>query len=166
MLKALRAGVNAVLAETAVRRSPALRRSDTPDALLATDLPFAADAEAVVEFIARMTADGWRVWPAVNGWLLLDTEVPVPAGGVCTAEGECACCISLLQRHPDSGEAKEEIRALVKAAEAGAQAFERYCEQLHHRLAARLRQHEPLPGVLLPYLQQAYLDLHNRREKL
>ena len=164
MLKALRARVNAVLAETEVRRPPALRRSDVPDALLATDLPVAADAEATKEFIARMTADGWRVWPAVNGWLLLDAEVPMPVGGVCIAEGECACCISLLQRHPDSGEAKVEIRALVKAAEAGAQPFARYCEQLHHHLAARLRQHEPLPGALLPYLQQACLDLHNRRE--
>ena len=69
MLRALRAQVNAALAEVPVRRRPALRRSDAPDALLATDLPHAAEAETwstgsaelfmVYVFIGIVLALGW-----------------------------------------------------------------------------------------------------------
>jgi len=164
MLTALRARVNAVLADTPVNRRPALRRSDAPDALLATDLPLAADPAAVDGFISRITALGWRVTLADNGWLLLDADVPVPTAAECTGTGECACCISLLERHRDDGDAAVWIRSAVKAAEAGKLPFERYCAALHQHLASMLRRHEPLPGALLPYLRQAAFQLYNRRE--
>ena len=44
------------------------------------------------------------------------------------------------------------LRALLKSADAGGQAMEKYCRMLHRDLAARLRTHNPLPGRLLPYL--------------
>lgn len=157
MMKSLRAEVNGVLLAAKCRRKPALRRSDAPDALLATDLPLAADADAVEAAVRRLTALGWCVWPAENGWLLLDAPVPSPEAAIPrTLAGECGCCISILLRHPEDGEAAELIRALVKAEEAGVQPFERFCAQLHGELAARLRRHEPLPGALLPYLCRAH----------
>ena len=160
MLKMLREQVNAALTDVPVRRRPALRRSDAPDALLATDLPLAADAEAVQRFMAVLTARGWRIRVAENGWLLLDTEVPVPAMCTVSAAGECACCLSILQRHPENGAAENMLRAVVKAAEAGRQPFERLCGQLHAELAAMLRRHEPLPGALIPYLSYACHELY------
>ena len=75
MLTPLRAEVNALLADTPVRRKPALRRSSVPDALLATDLPHAADAQAVEGVLRRAEAMGWHVYAAQNGWLLLDKPV-------------------------------------------------------------------------------------------
>lgn len=166
MLRALRARVNAVLADTPVRRRPALRRSDAPDALLATDLPFAAEEEAAAAFVTRLTAEGWRIRPAENGWLLLDADVPVPEENAPdAAPGECGCCLSILSRRAaEDGLAREWIRALVKAAEAGEKPFERCCGQLHAYLAELLRLHQPLPGSLLPYLRRAAHDLyHNGR---
>lgn len=157
MMKSLRAEVNGVLLAASCRRKPALRRSDAPTALLATDLPLAADADTVGEAVRRLTTLGWRVWPAENGWLLLDTPVPSPEAAIPrTLAGECGCCISILLRHPEDGAATELIRALVKAEEAGRQPFERFCTHLHGELAARLRRREPLPGALLPYLCRAY----------
>lgn len=166
MLRALRARVNAALAEVPVRRRPALRRSDAPDALLATDLPHAAEAEAVAAFVARMTAEGWRIRQAENGWLLLDADVPLPEAAPAAedAPGECGCCLSILARHAEEdGQADGWIRAVAKAAEAGGQPFERCCGQLHTQLAEALRLHQPLPGKLLPYLKCAYHDLHQDR---
>ncbi len=163
MLTALRAEVNALLAATPVRRKPALRRSDAPDALLATDLPFAADADAAADFIERAASAGWRVRTAENGWLLLDRDVPVPADAIpAEAPGECGCCLSLLARHPQDGDAGEMIRRVVKAQEAGWRTFERLCGQLHAELAEMLRLHEPLPGALIPYLAYAYVSIKNQ----
>lgn len=166
MLRALRARVNAALAEVPVRRRPALRRSDAPDALLATDLPHAAEAEAVAAFVARMTAEGWRIRQAENGWLLLDAQVPVPEAAHAAEDvpGECGCCLSILARHAEEdGQADGWIRAVAKAAEAGEQPFVRCCGQLHAQLAEALRLHQPLPGKLLSYLKRAYHDLHQDR---
>lgn len=160
MMKTLRAEVNGVLMSVSCRRKPALRRSDEPEALLATDLPLAADAGAVGEVIQRLTALGWRIWPAENGWLLLDAPVPPPKTvPPSTMQGECGCCIALLARHPEDGDARGLIRSAVKAEEAGRQYFDRFCARLHGELAARLRRHEPLPGGLLPYLCRAYETL-------
>lgn len=164
MLKVLRQQVSDALAAVPVRRKPALRRSDAPDALLATDLPFAAEACAVDAFNARMAVLGWRVWVAGNGWLLLDAPVPVPEAPTdVLPAGECGCCVSLLLRHPEEGDAADMIRAVVKAAEAGRQPFERLCAQLHGQMAAMLRQRQPLPAALLPYLWRADYDLYERR---
>lgn len=166
MLSALRAQVNAELLRLEVNRRPALRRSDDPEALLATDLPLASSAETAEGFVRRLRELGWRVWPGRNGWLLLDAPVSAPEPATnCVPAGECGCCVSILRRHPDEGDASGMIRALVKAADAGRQPFERLCSQLHGQLAALLRRHEPLPSALLPYLCQAYHDLYDRRNQ-
>lgn len=156
MLTALRTKVQAVLYAVPVKRKPALRRSDTPDALLATDLPLVADEAAIAAFIADMTRMGWTV-TQVSGWLMLDAPVPVPVYSIpASLKGACGCCISILQRHAETAPAEDCIRAVVKAADAGKQPFERLCSQLHGEFAARLRRHEALPGGLLPYLCRAY----------
>lgn len=155
MLTALRREVQAVLADMPVTRKPALRRSDAPDALLATDLPITADEETVQRFIGRMSEKGWRVWRH-GSWLLLDAEIPVPADDVPeTMEGELGCCISLLVRHPGGEKDEIALRALVKAAERGSAALEICCKGLHASWAAALREHRNLPGGLLPYLCRA-----------
>ena len=155
MLTALRREVQAVLADVPVTRKPALRRSDAPDALLATDLPMAADEEAVRRFIGRMNERGWRVWRQ-GSWLLLDAEVPVPDDTVPEKlNGELGCCISLLKRHPGGETDREALRALVKAAERGQEALETCCVGLHASWAAALREHRELPGGLMPYLCRA-----------
>lgn len=157
MMLELRRIVSNVLMSAGAARKPALRRSDAPDALLATDLPLIASPEAVRAAIQRLTELGCRVWPAENGWLLLDASLPTPEAAIPeNLQGECGCCIALLLRHPEKGDAQVHIRAAVKAAETGRQIFERFCAQLHGELAAKLRRHESLPGALLPYLCRAY----------
>ena len=71
------------------------------------------------------------------------------------APGELGCCLSLLARHLDDTADGTLLRALLKSADAGGQAMEKYCRMLHRDLAARLRTHNPLPGRLLPYLCRA-----------
>lgn len=155
MLTALRETAWAELAVTPAARKPALRRSDDPEALLATDLPLIADAAAVEAFLSRMTARGWRVWRA-GDWLLLDAEVPPPESGEPAAPGgEPGCCVSLLMRHPEGAPDRALIRAVAKAAEEGYPALERLCGRLHAAWAAALREHRDLPGGLLPYLCRA-----------
>ena len=166
MLSALRAQVNAELLRLEVNRRPALRRSDDPEALLATDLPLAASAETAEGFVRRLRELGWRVWMAANGWLLLDADVPLPEAAPAEEDvtGECGCCLSILARHAEeNGLAAEWLRTIVKAAEAGEKPFGRCCGQLHAYLAELLRLHQPLPGKLLPYLKRAYHDLHQDR---
>ena len=156
MLTSMRQQVQSVLYAVPASRKPALRRADAADALFATDLPLIAESDAVQGFIADMEQRGWTVSER-NGWLLLDAAVPVPEYTVPTAPaGECGCCISLLMRHMGDAPAEEHIRAVVKAADAGKQPFERLCGQLHGTFAAQLRQHQLLPGKLLPYLCAAY----------
>ncbi len=160
MLKSLREQVQGVLYAVPAQRKPALRRSDAPDALLATDLPLVAEAEAVAAFCAAMVRLGWRCEKR-NGWLILDVPVSAPDASLPDRPaGECGCCISLLARHPEDAAADELIRALVKAADAGVAPFERLCGQLHAELAVRLRRRQPLPGALLPYLCAAYQKLY------
>lgn len=156
MLTPLRAEVNALLEQIEVRRKPALRRSDSAGALLATDLPLAADESAVEAFVMSAEDCGWHVRQADNGWLLLDKPVPVPDVAMPSKmAGECGCCLSLLLRHPEDGDASELIREVVRAEEAGKTPFRRFCTALHNRLAAMLRLHQPLPGGLTPYLVHA-----------
>lgn len=156
MLRELRRQVQAVLYAVPAKRKPALRRSDAADALFATDLPLIAEADAVAAFRVELENQGWRIFER-NGWLTLDAPVPTPTCHVpADLAGECGCCISLLLRHPDNAPAADHIRAAVKAADAGRQPFERLCAQLHGEFAARLRNHQPLPGALLPCLCHAY----------
>ncbi len=158
MLTMLRREVQEML--TAVwhgkNRKPALRRASNELALLATDFPLIADEESTRRFCCMAQEKGWRIWDE-NGWLMLDKAVPAPdtvsmASISARADNELCCCISLLTRHPESGDASRFIRALVKADEAGRQPMQRLCRQLHQELAAMLRTHQPLPGALLPYL--------------
>ena len=152
MLTALRASVQAHLSRVPVWRKPALRRSDDPKALLATDLPLAADAEAVARFVAVLEAEGWLV-QREKDWLLLDHAVPVPDAALPEKlSGEAGCCLSLLMRHPGGEAPPELIRALAKAAEKGPEAVERFCAGWHGGLAQGLREHKPLPGKMIPYL--------------
>ena len=157
MLTALRAQVQAVLYALPAKRKPALRRSDAPDALLATDLPLIAEEEAVRRFIGDMTTLGWTV-KAQQGWLTLDAPIPMMDTAVPEAlQGECGCCIAILLRHAeDDALAEGLLRAAVKAADAGRQPFERWCAALHGELAARLRRREAMPGALLPCLCHAH----------
>ena len=165
MLTALRQQVQSVLYAVPASRKPALRRADAEDALFATDLPLIAEADSIRTFIADMEQRGWTLHER-NGWLLLDAAIPVPEHAVPTAPaGECGCCISLLLRHMDDAPAEEHIRAVVKAADAGKQPFERLCVILNERLAAMLRLHQPLPAALIPYLQRACHDLYERRNE-
>lgn len=153
MLTALRQEVQALLAAVPTSRRPALRRSDAADALFATDLPLLAD---VSDFCRLAAAHGWRTRMR-NGWLLLD-KLPNPPEmppQIPDAPGELGCCLSLLARHPDDAADDVQLRALLKAADAGGPALERYARALHRDLAARLRTHTPLPGQLLPYLCRA-----------
>lgn len=164
MLTPLRAEVNALLGQIAVRRRPALRRSDAQGALLATDLPLAAEETAVRAFIAAAEAAGWQVSQAENGWLLLDKSVPDPMEAIPPVlNGECGCCLSLLLRHQEDGDAAELIREVVRAEEAGEAPFRRLCGTLHTRLAAMLRLRQPLPGRLTPYLLHAYRMYYDGR---
>ena len=156
MLTILRAQVQSVLYAVPAKRKPALRRSDAPDALFATDLPMIAEEEAVRAFAEDMEKQGWTV-RELNGWVTLDAPVPVPDCIIPTSPaGECSCCISLLLRHREEAPAQTYIRVVAKAAEAGKLPFERLCAQLHGEFAVRLREHQPLPGGLLPYLCHAY----------
>lgn len=152
MLRALRRQVQACLASVPCRRRPALRRTDNPAFLLMTDLPQAASPQDVAAFAEGLRHLGWTVEEA-PGWLLLDCPIPAPA---CpppeSYPGEAGCCAWLLQQHPGGDAPPDMLRALVKAAECGAPQVEQLCKAWHAQLAAMLRQHQPLPGGLLPYL--------------
>ena len=153
MLTALRQEAQALLATVPTSRRPALRRSEDENALFATDLPLLAD---VSDFCRRAEKHGWRT-RMQNGWLLLD-KLPNPPEmpmRIPDAPGELGCCLSVLARHPDDAADDKLLRALLKAADAGGQAMEKYARALHRDLAARLRTHTPLPGQLLPYLCRA-----------
>ena len=153
MLTALRQEVQQLLAAVPTSRRPALRRSDEADALFATDLPFLADT---ADFCRLAEKHGWRT-RMHGGWLLLDKlpNPPMMPDEIPDAPGELGCCLSLLIRHPDDAADDRLLRALLKSADAGGQALEKYCRALHRDLAACLRMHTPLPGHLLPYLCRA-----------
>lgn len=155
MLRALRKAVQACMENVPVSRKPALRRSDDPGALLATDLPCVAGKEAVAVFVAAMEQAGWRVWER-NGWLLLDHAVPAPAWRWPDEyPGEWGCCMWLLKQHPGDDAPEDMIRSLVKAEEQGSDKVERLCARWHALFAGKLRNQQPLPGGLAPYLAAA-----------
>lgn len=74
MLTSLRKRVTELMASVPVTRKPALRRSDEPDMLLATDLPGLTDSSSLEVLLETLTADGWS-FRQQNGWLLLDHEL-------------------------------------------------------------------------------------------
>jgi hypothetical protein len=155
VLSALRKEMQQLLAVTPSSRKPALRRSDAPGALLATDLPLLAEEDDLSAFVAVVMAHGWQVDFAPNGWLLLDHEVPVPeASASVIPAGEAGCCLSLLLRHPGGEKDAVRIRALVKAADASWRDVEKLCRIWHRDFAAMLRMKQPLPD-LAPWLGEA-----------
>lgn len=155
MLRALREEMQQLLAAAPAGRKPALRRTDAPDALLATDLPLIAEEDDLSAFVAVVMAQGWRVGFLPNGWMTLDHDVPVPdAEAMQHVPGEMGCCLSLVERHPDGEMDKAYIRALVKAEDAGTMELEKLCRLWHRDFARRLRMKQSLPGVL-PYLRAA-----------
>lgn len=152
MMTALRQEVQSCLARISCQRKPALRRTDDPAFLLMTDLPQAASPESVSAFSADLRLRGWTV-QETPGWLLLDCPIPPPAHTLPSIfPGEAGCCLWLLCQHPGHGAPPEMIRALAKAAECGPTGVERLCKAWHRQFAALLRQHQALPGGLLPYL--------------
>ena len=155
MLSALRRTVQEELAKWPVSRKPALRRSDDPEALLATDFPMVADDAAVDQLMAELSGHGWRIWRQ-GAWLLLDIAVPIPAYHVPSLfHGELGCCIFLLLKYAEGPAEPCLIRQVVKAAECGRSELERLCGQWHAQWAEALREHRHLPVGLLPYLCRA-----------
>lgn len=162
MLTPLRQQLAALLATCPSRRKPALRRSDSPAHLLATDLPLVASPADVADLLTAAEAAGWCA-ARQGDWLLLDHPLPPPADlGRQTGPGEAGCLLWLARLHPQGPAPQEDIRALAKASETGGDAVERLCRAWHRQWAARLRCGEPLPGALAPYLAQS-LDLIEQR---
>ena len=144
-----------LLAAVPAGRKPALRRTDAPDALLATDLPLIAEEDDLSAFVAVVMAKGWRVGFLPNGWMTLDHDVSVMETEIPRdVPGEMGCCLSLVERHPGGETDAAYIRALVKAEDAGTMELEKLCRLWHRDFARRLRMKQSLPGVL-PYLCMA-----------
>jgi len=154
----LREELNRMIRECPARRPAAIRRSLREDRLYATDLPRAADGEAVKAFLKRVREAGWQA-EIRDGWIELDKALThPPAGWAPGAPGpQSGCCLSLLEReHPerdgtDRREAEEAaaraIRRLIKAGEAGGTAWEDTCRDLHREWAERLREGKAIPPV-------------------
>lgn len=148
----LRQQVQLCLSQVPCQRKPALRRTDDPSFLLMTDLCRIASKEAVEDFLHRLCDLGWSVKSA-EGWLLLDHPIPQPELALPPVfPGEWGCCLQLLSQHPSEDAPPVLLRQLVKAAEMGNDKVEKLCRDWHSHFAALLRQHQPLPAGLLPYL--------------
>lgn len=154
MLTALRQTLTQRMAALEPQRRPALRRADDDAWLLCTDLPALIDGPRLAALTHSLEAEGWRC-AQVRGWLYLDHPLPVPQITDAHLTGEAACAASLLRRHPYPVQDDVFLRRLVKAQEQGPAKVEAVCRSLHAECAARLRRHQPLPGLLLPYLIQA-----------
>lgn len=160
MLTELRRMIRAELDALGARRPPALKRTEDPDALLATDLPLAGDAAQTDAFLRRMKELGVTC-RACRGWILLDAAAVLPPDDpAIPAAGECACCLAILRRHMCKDASPALIRRILKASEAGKMPFERLCTQLHAELAAMLRRHETLPADAAGCLAAAWKNLY------
>lgn len=162
MLTELRKNVAEMLSQCPVRRPCAVRRSLTADALLAIDLPQAAETASVEKFLRLAQQNGWKA-RIEKGWILLDHALPLPPSHAeAEANGRLANTLQLLRLHPSDAMDEAALRALAKAVEEGQRSVERLCNALAQEWAVRLRQHEMLPGALLPYLQYAAYLLEKR----
>ena len=143
----LRQELQKLLAGTPYTRTPALRRSLREDFLYASDLPQAADRDAVESFLRKAREAGWHA-SETEGWIQLDKVPQDPPEFPGIPGPEAKCCASLLRRHPGPRRTSErERRMLYKAAEESAGARETVCGKLHREWAADLRTHRPLPDV-------------------
>ena len=163
MLTELRKNIAELISQCPTRRPCAVRRSLSPDFLLAIDLPHAAEEATVEKFLHLAQENGWTA-SVENGWILLDHALPVPPAYADTAaNGRLANAIWLLQHHPSDETDDAALRALAKAAEEGDKAVERFCDGCVKDWAVRLRMHQALPGALLPYLNYTASLLASRR---
>ena len=135
-------------------RPPALRRSDRPETLYATDLPLCSDAAQCNEFCRQAAAMGWQC-EEEKGWLLLSRSVQNPPEGWFGGPfgTEAGSCCSLLRRADEKKEQENPNRKrmdaflLIKAGEEGPEAYEQACRKLHLDWAERLRKKEALPRL-------------------
>ena len=146
----LRRELNTLLAGTAFRRPPALRRSLSEDWLYAADLPGICSGPALEDLLSRVREAGWETGTE-GDWIQFRKPAPEPPEG--WYEGpfgaEAACCAGLLRRHPERESAPpcRETCLLIKAGEEGREALERACADLHGQWAERLRTGRKLPAI-------------------
>lgn len=142
----LRKEIRELLSRAESTRPPALRRSLQEEFLYATDLPQTASAATVASFCTEAETAGWQVRIA-DGWILMDRIPEIFAPRAEPDGPEARCCASLLKRHTERKNGDREKRMLIKAAEEGAEAYERACGILHREWAAALRKGEKLPDL-------------------
>ena len=136
------------------QRKPALRRSNLNEYLLATDYPMTADKQSVQSFIIAAEQAGWQT-KEDRGWIHLNRAPQFEAAEQIPDPGpEAACCLSLLNRHPDGRTASDGCteRMLLKAMEEGSTACEHICRKLHCEWAVLLRSHSGLPDIDIRFL--------------
>ncbi len=143
MLTAARNELRRLLDGIPCRRPPVLRRALHDGAMLACDLPKAADPEATDAFCRRAVAAGWRA-ERDGDWILLDRPdlLPFPAIPDLPPDGETGCVLSLLKRHPELWEDLPGRRMMARASETGPDEAERICRALHARWAMLLAGHQ------------------------
>lgn len=153
--------VQALLADLPVTRRPFLRRSLRPDALLATDLPRVTTPPWQAWFLASLERQGWSVLCCGELLELTPPLTPPPSTGpVRPGAGGPALrrLHSLLSRHPQPGGDPTPVLAFLKAQESGPQPLESLCYALCRQCALCLRNHQRLPGELLPYVHHALME--------
>ena len=124
-------------------RSPALRRSLKEDWLYASDLPLCAEEAVLLQFREAASACGWETKVSENWLQLRKADPALPREWFPDSpRGESACLAELLRRHPELALDRRESIQLLKAREAGEEAWDRCCRQLHRELARKLRKKE------------------------
>ena len=153
----LREEIQALFSGTECTRPAAVRRSLLEGFLYATDLPQAADAEAVSAFRREAEKAGWRTEEA-SGWIQLDRVSGASPADVYRGPygTEAQCCAGILRRHPGTRKnGDREMRMLLKAGDEGPEAYERVCRILHREWAAALRKKEALPDLPEEYFRRS-----------
>lgn len=150
----LRKELDALLKAPEGSRTPALRRSLRAEWLYATDLPALYGGSVPDSIRSALDSAGWEFAPD-GEWLQLRKPAGEPPedwyGGAFGPEARC--CLSLLIRHPVSGEIRPDDaeRMLIKAGEEGENAYEEACAAIHRAWAASLREGNGLPAVSRRY---------------
>ena len=151
MLPEARSRLRALMEDIPQTRPCCIRRSDDDRFLLATDLPLVTDEAAFRCLMVDAENAGFRC-EIIRNWLFVDCAIEPETEKPPVFSPEGRCCLSILKRHPDGETDAIWLRRVVKAFEAGEKPLEKCFAQLHMELAARLRQHRPLPTNLIPYL--------------
>lgn len=138
-----------MMIHTGCTRTPVLRRSNKTQFLLATDFPLITDKNSMTAFMELAETNGWQTITD-RGWIHLNRKAVFEAAEEIPDPGpEAACCLSLINRHPNEmvpsdGTAE---RLMLKAMEQGTEACERICCELHAEWAASLRKHKGIPDI-------------------